>query len=107
MTATCDAQYDHRSGLDSSALTGGDATDTDVVLGGHRPVGTRVAVGLIQMYQLARTGRTSPCRFVPTCSQYAVVAVERHGLRRGLRLTLGRLGRCRPGGPFGSDPVPE
>ncbi len=67
----------------------------------------RIAIGLIRLYQLVRTGRTSPCRFIPTCSQYAVVAVERHGLRRGLRLTLGRLIRCRPGGPFGSDPVPE
>jgi putative membrane protein insertion efficiency factor len=70
-------------------------------------VAARAVVGLIRCYQLARTGRTSPCRFVPTCSHYAATAVERHGLRRGLRLALGRLGRCRPGGPFGSDPVPE
>jgi putative membrane protein insertion efficiency factor len=70
-------------------------------------VAARTAVKLIQIYQLARTGRTSPCRFLPTCSQYAIMAIERHGLRRGLRLTAGRLGRCRPGGPFGSDPVPE
>jgi putative membrane protein insertion efficiency factor len=80
---------------------------TDVVASGRRPFPTRLAVAMIHVYQLARSGRTSPCRFTPTCSHYAVTALERHGLRRGLRLTLGRLGRCRPGGPFGSDPVPE
>lgn len=62
---------------------------------------------VIRTYQLARTGRVSPCRFTPTCSQYAVEAVERHGAGRGLALTARRLGRCRPGGPSGYDPVPE
>ncbi|HLH45859.1 MAG TPA: membrane protein insertion efficiency factor YidD [Acidimicrobiales bacterium] len=64
-------------------------------------------LGCIRAYQLARSGRVSPCRFTPTCSQYAVEAVQRHGLRRGLGLTARRLGRCRPGGPFGFDPVPS
>lgn len=73
----------------------------------RRSPGARVVLALIRAYQLARTGRVSPCRFTPTCSQYAVEAVTRHGVRRGLRLTAGRLGRCRPGGPFGMDPVPE
>jgi putative membrane protein insertion efficiency factor len=72
-----------------------------------RSAAARAAVALIRFYQLARTGRTSPCRFLPTCSQYAAEAIENHGFRRGLRLALRRLGRCRPGGPFGSDPVPE
>ena len=67
----------------------------------------RAALGLIRLYQLVRTGRVSPCRFTPTCSQYAIDAVERHGARRGLSLTVRRLGRCRPGGPSGYDPVPE
>lgn len=69
--------------------------------------GARLSIGVIRLYQLARTGRVSPCRFTPTCSQYAVEAIERHGLARGLRLTAGRLTRCRPGGPFGADPVPD
>lgn len=64
-------------------------------------------VGVIRAYQLARIGRVSPCRFTPTCSHYAVEAVSRHGARRGLLLTARRLGRCRPGGPFGFDPVPQ
>jgi putative membrane protein insertion efficiency factor len=67
----------------------------------------RLSLALIRAYQLARVGRVSPCRFTPSCSQYAVEAIQRHGLGRGLKLTAGRLGRCRPGGPFGMDPVPE
>jgi uncharacterized protein len=74
----------------------------------HEPTRTaRVVVALIRVYQAARVGHVSPCRFTPTCSHYAVEAVERHGARRGLRLTMRRLGRCRPGGPFGLDPVPQ
>jgi uncharacterized protein len=69
--------------------------------------GAAVLVGLVRLYQAARLGRVSPCRFTPTCSQYAVEAISRHGAGRGLRLTVGRLARCRPGGPFGADPVPD
>lgn len=71
---------------------------------------SRVAGGLIAVfraYQLARANRVSPCRFTPTCSQYAIEAVARHGAGRGVRLALRRLGRCRPGGPSGYDPIPE
>lgn len=62
---------------------------------------------LIRGYQAARVGRVSPCRFTPTCSHFALEAVGRHGARRGLALAAKRLGRCRPGGQFGFDPVPE
>jgi uncharacterized protein len=47
------------------------------------------------------------CRFQPTCSEYALDALERHGAWRGLWLTLRRVLRCRPGGGAGYDPVPE
>ncbi len=67
----------------------------------------RVVKALIRGYQTVRVGRVSPCRFTPTCSHYALEAVDRHGARRGLALAARRLGRCRPGGPFGFDPVPE
>jgi uncharacterized protein len=67
----------------------------------------KVVVTVVRTYQLARAGRVSPCRFTPTCSHYAVEAVTRHGALRGLNLTARRLGRCRPGGPSGYDPVPE
>jgi uncharacterized protein len=69
--------------------------------------GARLLVAAIRVYQVLRIGRVSPCRFTPTCSHYAVEAVTRHGARRGLGLTVRRLGRCRPGGPSGYDPVPE
>jgi len=47
------------------------------------------------------------CRFQPTCSAYALEALEKHGALRGLWLTARRLLRCRPGGGSGYDPVPD
>lgn len=70
-------------------------------------LGVRLLLALFRSYQLLRAGRVSPCRFTPTCSSYAVEAVQRHGAARGVALTVRRLGRCRPGGPCGYDPVPE
>lgn len=73
----------------------------------RRPFVARALVALVRAYQLVRLGRVSPCRFTPTCSSYALEAIERHGAGRGVALTARRLGRCRPGGPSGYDPVPE
>lgn len=61
----------------------------------------------VHWYQVASEGRPSPCRFTPTCSSYALEALEVHGTGRGLWLTIRRLLRCRPFGPSGWDPVPE
>ena len=47
------------------------------------------------------------CRYLPTCSQYALDALDRHGPWIGLWLTLRRLGRCHPWGGHGFDPVPD
>lgn len=46
------------------------------------------------------------CRFTPTCSQYAIEALQKHGPFRGLYLTVRRLLRCHPWGGSGYDPVP-
>lgn len=46
------------------------------------------------------------CRFTPTCSQYAVEAIKKHGPVKGLYLTVRRLLRCHPWGGSGYDPVP-
>ena len=66
-----------------------------------------VALGMIRFYQ-ACLSPVMPlaCRFQPSCSAYAYEAVEKWGARRGARLALGRLLRCRPWGNFGHDPVP-
>jgi putative membrane protein insertion efficiency factor len=47
------------------------------------------------------------CRFVPTCSEYAMEAVERHGVTRGSILAVCRLLRCHPFARAGYDPVPQ
>lgn len=47
------------------------------------------------------------CRFEPTCSAYAVAALEAHGALAGTALTLGRIGRCQPWCAGGHDPVPD
>ena len=60
----------------------------------------------VRLYQVAREGYPSPCRFYPSCSHYAVEAIETHGSGRGLWLTIRRLLRCRPFGPSGVDLVP-
>lgn len=64
-------------------------------------------IAAVRWYQRVAAGRPSPCRFFPTCSSYAVEALQLHGGRRGLWLTVRRLLRCRPFGPSGFDPVPE
>ena len=67
----------------------------------------RLLLGAIRLYQGMRAGRLSPCRFVPSCSEYAAEAVETHGALQGSWLTLRRLSRCRPLGGRGFDPVPD
>jgi putative membrane protein insertion efficiency factor len=68
---------------------------------------TRVVTRIIGLYQLLRAGRPSPCRYVPSCSDYALEAVERHGPWRGGLLAVRRIGRCHPWAGHGVDPVPE
>jgi len=49
----------------------------------------------------------STCRYSPTCSHYAVEALEKHGLLKGGWLAIKRIGSCNPWGGSGYDPVPE
>ncbi|MEX1022082.1 MAG: membrane protein insertion efficiency factor YidD [Dehalococcoidia bacterium] len=67
-----------------------------------------VLLSLIRAYQrVVSPALGVACRYEPTCSHYAYEAIERHGTLRGVRLAVSRLGRCRPGGGGGYDPVPE
>lgn len=67
----------------------------------------RVLAGLIRGYQIALSPLLPPsCRFYPSCSQYALEAVNRHGALKGGWLAARRLARCHPFNPGGYDPVP-
>jgi hypothetical protein len=62
---------------------------------------------LIRIYQYVISPTLGPkCRFTPTCSQYAVQALQKHGLIKGGWLSVKRISKCRPGGGHGYDPVP-
>lgn len=64
-------------------------------------------IGLVRGYRLAISPLLLPCcRFYPTCSQYAIEALEIHGPLRGSWLTVRRISRCHPWGASGYDPVP-
>lgn len=67
----------------------------------------RLAIGGIRLYQwIISPILGSHCRHAPTCSHYAIEAIERHGPLRGGWLALRRLLRCHPWGTSGYDPVP-
>jgi len=72
-----------------------------------KQIPTKVAVWLILFYRSCISPLfPSCCRFVPTCSEYGLIAFRRYGFRKGFVLTAKRLMKCRPGGPYGYDPVP-
>ena len=64
--------------------------------------------GLIRGYQLVLSPLIgSHCRFYPTCSHYALEALDKHGALKGSWLSLRRITRCHPWHKGGLDPVPE
>jgi putative membrane protein insertion efficiency factor len=74
---------------------------------GAERVGCTAASLLIRAYQVAISPWLGPaCRFEPSCSHYALEAIERHGVLRGSWLAARRVGRCHPLGDSGYDPVP-
>jgi uncharacterized protein len=65
-------------------------------------------VATIRIYQSTLSPILGPrCRFYPSCSHYAVEAIERHGAARGSLLAAKRIVRCHPLNAGGFDPVPE
>jgi putative membrane protein insertion efficiency factor len=78
------------------------------VVGGAGTAAVRALIFLIQLYRhMVSPLRPATCRFVPTCSQYAVDALTEHGLVRGSWLSAARLAKCGPWHRGGWDPIPE
>jgi uncharacterized protein len=73
----------------------------------HRPSPLAwLLLQLVALYRASAPFRSPRCRFHPSCSTYAVVALQRHGAFRGSWLAMRRLGRCHPWNPGGVDHVP-
>ena len=65
-------------------------------------------IGIIKLYQILISPLLGPnCRFHPTCSHYAIEAIARHGVLKGVYLSVRRLIKCQPLHEGGFDPVPE
>ena len=68
----------------------------------------KVFIIIIRAYQILISPLSfAKCRFIPTCSNYAIEAISRHGVIYGIYLSAGRILRCNPFSPGGYDPVPE
>jgi len=68
----------------------------------------KILKGLIRFYQLTLSPFWgSQCRFHPTCSHYAIEAIDKHGALKGFFMAIGRILRCNPFAKGGLDPVPE
>ena len=64
-------------------------------------------IAIVRLYRSAVSPWTpASCRFLPTCSGYAIEALDKHGSVRGGWMALRRIARCHPWGGSGSDPVP-
>jgi len=66
----------------------------------------RWLIAAVRAYQVARSGRPTGCRYLPTCSEYAIEAISEHGPARGSAMAARRVLRCTPWGGHGIDPVP-
>jgi len=66
-----------------------------------------ILTALVRGYQVAISPLLPPsCRYLPSCSAYALEAIEKYGAARGAWMALRRIGRCHPFRPGGYDPVP-
>ena len=64
-----------------------------------------IIIGCIKVYQMIPLKVHNNCKFIPTCSNYAIEALTRYGVFKGLFLTIKRIGRCNPLSKGGYDPV--
>lgn len=65
----------------------------------------KLVIGMIKLYQKIPGDFHNQCRHIPTCSNYAVEAIETYGLIKGLFLSFKRIMKCCPFGTYGYDPV--
>lgn len=66
----------------------------------------KIVIVIIKFYRLFLSPLKPPtCRFVPTCSEYALQAIEKYGIIRGGKMAIKRILRCHPFHPGGYDPV--
>lgn len=66
-----------------------------------------IFIFFIRIYQKIPGGFHSKCRYIPTCSNYAIEAFEKYGTIKGMLLSIKRILRCNPFGGYGYDPVPN
>lgn len=67
----------------------------------------KIVIKLIKIYQITPLGCHSKCRFIPTCSNYMIDAINEWGLIKGVFLGIKRIFRCHPFGKSGIDLVPR
>jgi len=66
-----------------------------------------ILIGMIKIYQVIPGSWHNLCRHIPTCSNYAIEAIDRYGVIKGGKLSIKRILSCRPKGTYGYDPVPD
>ena len=63
---------------------------------------------IIKLYQYTISPIIGPrCRYLPSCSNYALEAIDKHGVTKGMLLSIKRISKCHPWGKSGHDPVPD
>lgn len=67
----------------------------------------KIIIRLIKIYQKLPLSTHTLCRYTPTCSNYALEAIEKYGVIIGLKLSIKRILKCAPWGGYGYDPVPD
>jgi uncharacterized protein len=66
----------------------------------------KLLLSIIKVYRMFISPLKPPsCRYIPTCSEYALLAIEKYGVVRGLKMAICRVARCHPFNPGGYDPV--
>ena len=75
--------------------------------GKEKKISLYVIIFIIKIYQFIISPLLGPnCRFTPTCSSYSILAIKKFGIKKGIILSIKRIGRCHPWSKGGYDPLP-